>query len=251
MAIEVIMPKVDMDQETGTVVEWTKKNGEHVNAGDVILVIETDKVAVDVESPGTGILDGISAKPGEVVPIGTIVAYILAEGEKLPTGQKPVPDVAQSSPAYSAEKISSLSATPVAKNMVAAHGLDMNTILPSGKGRKITKADVEAKLASEGAPGGDGKVYASPAARRVARENQVDLASLQGSGPKGRIQASDVSTFLEQLEQAEAPVVALPQEPTVIPLIGMRRTIAERMTANYQNVHHIKFTSREIGRAHV
>ena len=89
MAKEVIMPKVDMDQETGTVVEWRKKNGEYVNTGDVILVIETDKVAVDVESPGSGILQGISVGPGDVVPIGTVIAYLLAEGESLPHGQKP------------------------------------------------------------------------------------------------------------------------------------------------------------------
>ena len=63
MAKEVIMPKVDMDQETGTVVEWRKNNGEHVKTGDVILVIETDKVAVDVKSPGTGILKGIFCRP--------------------------------------------------------------------------------------------------------------------------------------------------------------------------------------------
>src|SRR5512139_3634572 len=89
MAQEVIMPKVDMDQETGTVVEWRKKNGEYVNVGDVILVIETDKVAVDVESPGNGVLQGISVGPGDVVPIGTVIAYLLAEGEGLPQGQEP------------------------------------------------------------------------------------------------------------------------------------------------------------------
>jgi pyruvate dehydrogenase E2 component (dihydrolipoamide acetyltransferase) len=81
MAKEVIMPKVDMDQETGTVVEWRKKSGEHVIAGEIILVIETDKVAVDVESPGTGILEGISVG-GDVVPIGTVIDYLLSEGEE-------------------------------------------------------------------------------------------------------------------------------------------------------------------------
>ncbi len=86
MPVEMIMPKVDMDQETGTVVEWRKQNGEQVTEGEIILVIETDKVAIDVESPGTGTLDGISAKVGDVVPIGTVIAYILAEGESVPEG---------------------------------------------------------------------------------------------------------------------------------------------------------------------
>jgi pyruvate dehydrogenase E2 component (dihydrolipoamide acetyltransferase) len=84
MAIEMIMPKVDTDQETGTVLEWLKTEGQQVNEGETILVIETDKIAIDVESPGTGVLGGISAHPGDVVPIGTVIAYILAEGEELP-----------------------------------------------------------------------------------------------------------------------------------------------------------------------
>jgi pyruvate/2-oxoglutarate dehydrogenase complex dihydrolipoamide acyltransferase (E2) component len=100
MAKEIIMPKVDMDQETGTVVEWRKKKGEHVTAGEIILVIETDKVAVDVESPDTGILEGISAGPGDVVPIGTVIAYLLAEGEDLPQEQKSASKPDQKTPAF-------------------------------------------------------------------------------------------------------------------------------------------------------
>jgi len=84
MANEMIMPKVDTDQETGTVLEWLKTEGQQVNEGETILVIETDKIAIDVESPGTGVLAGISAHPGDIVPVGTVIAYILAEGEELP-----------------------------------------------------------------------------------------------------------------------------------------------------------------------
>lgn len=84
MAIEMIMPKVDTDQETGTVLEWVKTEGQQVNEGEIILVIETDKIAIDVESPGTGFLAGISAHPGDIVPVGTVIAYILTEGEELP-----------------------------------------------------------------------------------------------------------------------------------------------------------------------
>jgi pyruvate dehydrogenase E2 component (dihydrolipoamide acetyltransferase) len=245
MAKEVIMPKVDMDQETGTVVEWRKNNGEHVKTGDVILVIETDKVAVDVESPGTGILEGISAGPGDVVPIGTVIAYLLSEGEELPQGQKPAskPDL---KPSVLEEAPYRQSATPLAKNMAAAHGLDLNTVIPSGKGFKVTKADVEAKLFGESSEIMEGKVYASPAARRAARESQVDLAYVPGSGPKGRIQTNDVLAFREQRARIELPVETQTDESEVIQLIGIRRTIAERMTANYQNIPHIKFTSRVI-----
>lgn len=242
MVIEVIMPKVDMDQETGTVVEWCKEPGETVNEGEILLVIETDKVAVDVEAPGSGVLDGISAEPGEVIPIGTVIAYLLSDGETLPDEQRSTQEVVQSEATPDVAQPSGQSATPVAQNMAAVHGLDLNTIEPSGP--KITKADVEAQLSGTPSPGSDGKVYASPAARRVARENKVDLTSLSGSGPQGRIQSSDVLVFLEQQDQVSVPVAAPMEAAESVPLIGMRRTIAERMTANYQNVPHIRFTSR-------
>ena len=99
MAIEMIMPKVDMDQETGTVVEWKKQDGEEVQEGEIILVIETDKVAIDIESPGTGILSGISAKKDDVVPIGTVIAYVLEPGEELPASAASIPAAGSKSPA--------------------------------------------------------------------------------------------------------------------------------------------------------
>jgi len=171
MAIEVIMPKVDMDQETGTVVEWCKATGEQVNEGEILLVIETDKVAVDVESPGSGVLDGISAQPRDVVPIGKVIAYLLAEGEAIPE-QIPDPEAEpQKKPSPVAAPIPQ-AVTPVARNMAAAHGIDINSISPEVKDQRITKADVAARLSSDYISRIDGKVYASPAARRVARENQ-------------------------------------------------------------------------------
>ena len=86
MAISMIMPKVDVDQETGTILEWLKSEGQRVEEGETILVIETDKIAIEVESPENGILAGVSAYPGDVIPVGTVIAYILAEGEELPDG---------------------------------------------------------------------------------------------------------------------------------------------------------------------
>jgi pyruvate dehydrogenase E2 component (dihydrolipoamide acetyltransferase) len=243
MAKEVIMPKVDMDQETGTVIEWHKKNGDYVKVGDVLLVIETDKVAVDVQSPGSGILQGISVGPGEVVPIGTVIAYLLAEGESLPAAPKPdsVPEPAaikdETTPHHQA-------ATPIAKNMAAVHGLDISTIVPSGKGNKVTKADVAARIDIDGSTEKDGKINASPAARRTARENQIDLALISGSGPKGRVQSNDVFGFIEQQKKDEKQIDLRIDSGQAIPLIGIRRTIAERMLSNYQNIPHIRFTSR-------
>jgi pyruvate dehydrogenase E2 component (dihydrolipoamide acetyltransferase) len=245
MPVEMIMPKVDMDQETGTVVEWRKQNGEQVSEGEIILVIETDKVAIDVESPGTGTLDGISAQTGDTVPIGTVIAYILGEGESLPEGAAQTATPADPPPSEVAKPATEVPVTPVAQNMAAAHGVNLASVAGSGKDGKITKADVEATIAnvveSEAAPPAvDGKVYASPAARRIAREQGVDLSQVPGTGPKGRIQGFDVEAF--KPVGFTAPAGSM--EPEVIPLIGMRKTIAERMTYSYQSIPHIKFTER-------
>src|SRR3970282_1205824 len=81
MPVPFIMPKFDMDQETGTVAAWLKREGERVQADETVLVIETSKVAIDVPAPAPGILAGVSAQVGDVVPVTTIIAYILQEGE--------------------------------------------------------------------------------------------------------------------------------------------------------------------------
>ena len=83
MATEVIMPKVDMVMETGTFSEWLIKEGEHVNKGDPLFVIETDKSAIEMESPADGILAGVHAKQNDVIPVTEVIAYILAPGEAL------------------------------------------------------------------------------------------------------------------------------------------------------------------------
>jgi pyruvate dehydrogenase E2 component (dihydrolipoamide acetyltransferase) len=246
MAVEMIMPKVDMDQETGTVVEWQKKNGDEVTEGEIILVIETDKVAIDVESPASGILDGISARVGDVVPIGTVIAYILEPGEALPEGTgKPESEEKPAEQSVAAEESAApVSATPLAQNVAAAHGVNLAGVTGTGRDGKVTKADVQAAMSAgpRAATSGDGKVVASPAARRIAREKGVELAQVPGTGPGGRVQGFDVAAYSPAKMTGETAPQRL--EPEVIPLIGMRKTIAERMTASYQNIPHIKFTER-------
>ncbi len=83
MPIPVIMPKVDMDQEKATIISWEKKEGEAVKQDETILIVETEKVAIDVTSPATGILAGIKFQAGDVVPVATVIAQILKPGETL------------------------------------------------------------------------------------------------------------------------------------------------------------------------
>lgn len=250
MAYEMILPKVDMDQESGTIVEWKKNNGDEVKEGEIILVIETDKVAIDVEAPASGILQGISSQPGDTLPIATVIAYILEPGEELPESAKSTPapqaEVESAPAAAGSPPAAAVAATPVAQKMAADLGVDLAQVAGTGAGGKITKADVETAAqqpapAVQAAPV-DGKINAVPAARRIAREQGIALAAVSGSGPAGRIQTADV------MAAAQSGAVRLSTgsqlEDQVIPLAGMRKTIAERMTASYQNVPHITFSAR-------
>ncbi len=84
MAVPVIMPKLEMAQETSTVVEWLKQEGDRVEEGEPLLTVETDKATVEIESPASGILAGIRVEPEQVVPVTEVIAYILQPGEELP-----------------------------------------------------------------------------------------------------------------------------------------------------------------------
>ncbi|MFN2125463.1 MAG: E3 binding domain-containing protein, partial [Candidatus Promineifilaceae bacterium] len=236
MAIDVIMPKVDMDQETGTVARWLKQNGEEVRQGETILEIETDKVAIEVESPASGILNGILVEEGETVPIATTIAYILEPGEALPDAA-PVAEERKTDQKVPVRQTDwEVSVTPVARNMAQATGLDINTVSGSGRDGKVTKKDVEAALASP-QPFGNGevKVYATPAARRIAAEKGMVLEAITGSGPDGRVQSVDVLAYAAAAQEvARTTIVPVPEfvsAPSsgyeVFPLQGMRRTIAE------------------------
>ena len=220
MPVPVIMPKLEMSQETAVIVDWLKQDGEPVKKGEPIMVVETDKVTVEVESPSAGILRGISAKAGDTVPVTTIVAYLYQADEK----SEPTPV----SPASSF-------ATPVAARMAEAEGVELVHVKGSGPAGRIMKSDVAAAI--------EQKRRASPAARRVAREQNIPLENVAGSGPRGRIQTPDVLNAIVQ--PASLPVERAPLDaPEVIPLRGMRRTIAERMQSSYQTAPHISFTAR-------
>ncbi|MBE7552729.1 MAG: 2-oxo acid dehydrogenase subunit E2 [Anaerolineales bacterium] len=253
MPTPIIMPKFEMAQETGTVSKWLKQEGDPVEKGEPILEVETDKINMEVESPASGILGGISAGPGTVVPIGQAIAYILKPGETLPQAGAP----ASSAPIEAAAPLPTdhpaERATPVAERLAQAHGLDVQA-LPRSSGR-LTKADVESFLAtqesqtfevSKTSKVSPDKPKAVPAARRLAHQLGVDLAAVSGSGPAGRIQSADVQQAAQQRAAAPAPAAPLGPIPTAeagqpairrtVPLTTMRRTIAERLTAAARDI---------------
>jgi pyruvate dehydrogenase E2 component (dihydrolipoamide acetyltransferase) len=154
MAFSVVMPALEMAQETGKLIAWRKKEGDQVSKGEPLLEIETDKAVVEVEAPADGLLVGIKAAPGADIPVGQTIAWIVAPGEALPPGSDP------SMPA-------------------ARRGAPQAKPLPTPPG---------ALPGSESAA----RVKISPKARRLASELGVDIAVLRGSGPAGEILACDV-----------------------------------------------------------
>jgi pyruvate dehydrogenase E2 component (dihydrolipoamide acetyltransferase) len=249
------MPKVDMDQEKATIVSWNRHNGDFVKQEETVLVVETEKVAIDVTAPATGTLAGIRFQPGDVVPVTTVIAYILKEGETLK--DLPAAATAQATPApaplpapqapVQPSPVSAVAATPIAARMAREYNLDLAQVPAAGE--RITREDVERYLASRSTPARvpapaaipgqapAGKIAATPAARRLAREQDVPLEGLKGSGPRGRIQAADVVAL-------PRPVLAAPGErqAQVFPLAGMRQKIADRMQASFQDSPHISLT---------
>ncbi len=243
MPTTFIMPKMDMDQETVHINEWLKKEGDIVQKGEPVIVIETDKITSEVEAPETGKLVGIKYGENVDVPVTKVVAYILGEGETeadLPKG--PEPDTEKG---VKQEESSTLQvekhekpATSVAKRMAESEGIDLSQVPTSGE--KVTKEDVEAYLASEKNIKPRVETPATPAARRIASTNDIDLANIQGSGPRGRVQAADVENV--QTSQESTSISRMPAAGETLELSTMRKRIADRMTASYQATPHIYLT---------
>ncbi|MCK6630597.1 MAG: 2-oxo acid dehydrogenase subunit E2 [Anaerolineae bacterium] len=249
MAKQVIMPKFEMAQETGTVARWLKNEGDPVEKGEPLLEIETDKITMEVEAPAAGILAGIKAGPGDVVPIGQVIAYLLKPGEALP-GEGPAPSAVPASPPPVTLPAgdNQVKATPLAQRIAAAHHLNLQSVSPGASGERVRGADVTGYLGSQVVP--PGKIRAVPAARRLARELQLDLQAVNGSGPGGRIQSADVRQAAVAVVQPSVPTPT-PVEPQpvpvmspagqpalrrTVPLSSMRRTIAERLTAAARDI---------------
>ena len=249
MAKEIIMPKFGFNQEDSEILEWLKQNGDKVEKDDPIAVVSTDKISMEVEAPESGILDGIRYQVGDVVPVTEIIAYILQTGEKVPEAGSKAPIAAQvpkeeasgAEPAVKAKAPSAagVSISPVAQRFADDQNVDLSLVIGSGKDGQITKKDIEAYLASQ--PSASGKVKSTPAAKRIAKEKGIALKGISGSGPGGRIQAADVDKAKTSV--AAAMPAAMPSSTVgvleEIPLVGMRRTIAQNMQRSKQEVPHM------------
>jgi len=162
MATDVIMPALGMAQDTGTVLRWLRGEGERVARGDPLLEIQTDKATVEVESPADGRLAGVRAAAGDEVPVGQVVAVVVADGEPLPEPAPPVPQPAQL-PAQGRRL-----ASPKARRMAAELGIEISALQGTGPGGAVLAADVHAAGAAPPAGGPPAEEATPPAPAPLA-----------------------------------------------------------------------------------
>lgn len=236
MAKEIILPKFGFTQEESEILEWLHNEGDQVEKGDPIAVVSTDKISMEVESPETGILAGIKYPIGSVVPVTEIIAYILAPGEALPLDAEKKAVKVSEKPEKTAETKSSQKISPVAAKIIEEKDLLASEIDGSGPGGQITKGDAEKYLTLK--TQARGKVKTTPSARRIAEEKGINLHAVTGSGPDGRIQADDVLS-IEKSAAAKMPPLTPEGVSHEIPLVGMRRTIAENMSRSMREAPHM------------
>jgi pyruvate dehydrogenase E2 component (dihydrolipoyllysine-residue acetyltransferase) len=241
----VIMPALELAQETGKVLKWLKRPGDTVSKGEPIVEIETDKVTVEVEAPAAGVLRDVTAQPGDVVPVGETIALIFAAGEASAGVSSTAP--AATASATAASTTAGVKASPLARRIAEQHGVDLAAI-KTASGR-VEKADVlayvERTKAGNGSAAPGHIAAASPKARRLAAERGVDLRVVRGSGPGGAVLAADVSAAVAP---APAPVAAVSAAPRVGATAGVSnvwRIMAERMTASWTSAPHF-YLVREV-----
>jgi pyruvate dehydrogenase E2 component (dihydrolipoamide acetyltransferase) len=270
MAEKITMPKLGFDMAEGTLVRWVVQEGGEVEKGAVLAEIETDKATVEVESTHSGVLHKQLVSEGDVVPVGDAIAIVGEAGEEIeeqPTVEEGG-DAADEelpgaeSPGEAVESVKGKQDPGLVGEVQPKDGVSEDEAVPQPEARDAAEPGADGDL-----PGG---VRASPVARRMAEEHELDLSDVEGSGPGGRIVKKDVEAYLEQPREPkpareaapaeEKPARPAPEEKKVplpmpeltpagpppedeeIPLTRLRTIIAKRMTEARQSVPHFYVT---------
>ncbi len=199
MATRVTMPKLGLTMTEGRIVEWRKQVGETVTKGEILYVIETEKVTFEVEAPESGILGKIVAKEDEVVPVGGVVGYILQPGEAL---------------------------------------TELDETQPETKGEVAVAKETSPAIEKTGTGRLEG-IKISPVARKMAEEHGIDISTIKGTGPGGRIVREDMEPAIKAAGTAP-PVVPLSSRGKTEPMSSMRKVIARRMIESWQQTPHFQ-----------
>ena len=233
---EVNMPRLSDTMQEGTIAHWLKKPGDEVKKGDVLAEIETDKATMELEAYDSGVLEQILVQEGETVPIGQAVAIIGSGGGVQKQEQPAVQETDKG-----AQK---------EKQPVIAEASTDEQRQDQTEGADTQRRPPEIEESTDGR-----SIKASPLARRMAEEHDIDLGQIQGTGPGGRIVRDDIEDFLEQKPAAPGPAVPSSEAPAVVAQVSippdaeitqlsrMQTIIARRLTESKQTIPHFYVSS--------
>jgi pyruvate dehydrogenase E2 component (dihydrolipoamide acetyltransferase) len=204
MAIEVVMPKLTHEMQQGILIEWFIKEGDTVEKGEPLFSVETDKASVNVEAEIQGSIHYVLFKPGDKVSVGESMAWIFAPGEKI-----------------------TLHEATISKPMVEINESENSSELNSKDNREDTKPPIEERI------------LASPLAKRLAKENKLDLTKINGHGPSNRIIKADVEAYLMQKSMIDKPTSEIEVRVyDVISLSKIEQKIGERLMFSVRTIPH-------------
>jgi len=259
MPIDITMPALSPTMEEGKLAKWHVKEGDTVSSGDVIAEIETDKATMEVEAVDEGRIGKILVPEGtDNVKVNAVIAVLLQEGEEAGAASAPKAETPKAEAPKAEAKVEAPKGD--AGTLQADRGTSTTSTAPVANANNGSSAPKAAPAKSDG-----GRVFASPLARRLAKDAGIDVATLQGSGPKGRVVKSDIEAAKAgkgATKPASAPsaapsagaamaggltkqqVIALYEEGSyeLVPNDGMRKTVAARLTESKQTVPHFYLT---------
>ena len=287
------MPKWGIEMSEGTVAEWMVEEGKPYAKGDVIALIETDKITNEVEAEADGCFVRLVADAGDTLPVGALLGVLgepgvasgeidafisgfkpvdasMPGGEEKPAAPAPAPAPAASAPAPAPAPApitipDSVAISPAARIKAESAGVAVDSITPTGRNGRITLQDVDKAIMGARKPAlvgpidapGQEEAFASPLARRLAVQNDVDLSTVKGTGARGRICKADVLALITQARPAPAPAAAAAPAPAasapapaapgqveIQSMSSMRRTIAARLTEAKSTIPHFYLRRR-------
>jgi pyruvate dehydrogenase E2 component (dihydrolipoamide acetyltransferase) len=245
----VVMPKLGLTMTEATLIEWLKADGDPVEKGEALFVLESEKSSLEIEAPASGMLR-ILVPAGETVAVHTPIATLLGveRASALPAApsamHEPPPAAGIQFPIPSARP--PIAASPKARSLARRLGVSLADISGTGMRGMIVIADVERAHAPRGVAEA-GVAKASPVARRLAAQAGVDLSAVAGSGPGGRIMRQDVEGALAPLSEASPALkieaISRGSARGTQPLTGLRAVIAERLSASWRERPHVTLTT--------
>ena len=242
MATNVLLPQWGMNMEDGTLTRWLVSEGEEIAEGQPLVEVETAKINSELESPASGVVYHIMAAEGALVKVGDLVAVIGEPGENPP---RPEPGAPLASPGGGRRRRRQRDArptggaarqvTPVARRLARDNGIDLDAVNGTGPRGRITEQDVRDAMEARQSRA---RVQVVPRARMLARQNDIDIAEVDGTGPNGRITVADVERAI-----AERDAVPARAEGEVVPLTGLRKIIADRMTMSVSTMAQVTLST--------